>query len=419
MYSAFLAWYYCLYIRYNWRQEQIRKVFEPIAHACSWLFVIGTGVASIVKQLYHPHWIRCYISGPNTNMYMWAVFFVPIWASMFAGSIAMLLIYRTVRATEAKSYFHTFRRQSMMTTPPQQLVVTNNNNNTNNGNAQSSSQRSISFISDIKDNASDTDVNKNNKGPTNGETNGEADKTAPMEQPQHHRQSQQKEREISGQYSQPFELNSTHNTNTSDRFSDSGASSTNFGQSKSQQLRPNLSELPKTRRVAYQGLCYTACFILCYVFPTTSRTYTTVTKEAPPYAIRLLAVSFVGSQGFLNWLVYFVQPTIHTWWSRRLRQREQQETNQNQPKQNHHSASVSSSSLQHHRRPQFGLDCDSNNDGGGHRSSSRNLSSVQFDDVIMEEEVEENDLEGIEEKTEDTTSNENEKTNSESTSTKN
>ena len=62
-----------------------------------------------------------------------------------------------------------------------------------------------------------------------------------------------------------------------------------------------------TRRVAYQALAYAGFFILVYVFPTTSRIYSTV-RGPPPYPIRFLAVSFVASQGFWNWVAYYLLP---------------------------------------------------------------------------------------------------------------
>lgn len=72
-------------------------------------------------------------------------------------------------------------------------------------------------------------------------------------------------------------------------------------------FRISVEALPRTHRVAYQSLGYTMAFIANYVFPTTSRIFMTMDK-APPYPIRLLAVSFVTSQGFWNWLVYYVLP---------------------------------------------------------------------------------------------------------------
>lgn len=39
------------------------------------MVVLATGSASISMGIIHPHWIRCYISGPGTNIYMWTFFF--------------------------------------------------------------------------------------------------------------------------------------------------------------------------------------------------------------------------------------------------------------------------------------------------------------------------------------------------------
>ena len=80
--------------------------------------------------------------------------------------------------------------------------------------------------------------------------------------------------------------------------------------------RYGMADLPKTRRVSYQAVGYTMCFIMVYLFPTTSRIMSNV-GDGPPYAIRLLAVTFVSSQGFWNWVIYFCLPRIANWWEQR------------------------------------------------------------------------------------------------------
>ncbi|CAB9527236.1 expressed unknown protein [Seminavis robusta] len=252
LYSGFLAWYYCLLIRYRWTPARIGGVFEPCAHVCSWLFVVVTGSTAISMGLYNPHWVRCYIAGPNSNVYFWTFFYVPIWASMLLGSIAMLLIYAKVRKTEEKSVRHTFRQQSMKYL-----------------------QQSKLSLKAVEQGGAD----------------------------------------------------STNDAPSTDTLPPSTCNVT-LGLPPLQQSA-TLSDLPITRRVAYQGICYTAAFIVMYVFPTTSRTWSSVRNEPPPYPIRLLAVTFVGSQGFFNWLVYYVQPRVYDWIEQRKNRQDSSNNNDN------------------------------------------------------------------------------------------
>jgi len=234
IYSGFLAWYYCFFIRYHWRRPSLKYV-EQAAHLLSWGFVLSTGCASIAKHLYNPHWIRCYIAGPGSNPYFWGFFYAPIWLSMICGSIAMFLIYLYVRNIEARSLQHTFERSALHL---QQISIRNE-----------VSAGVVSGVSSIVSNDLPTMI--------------------------HLREDFQRS-------------------------------------------RSTLSDLPKTQRVANQGLSYTVAFILCYTFPTTSRIWQTACCD-PPYPIRLLATSFVGSQGFWNSMVYYVLPHLQNYWARRQR----------------------------------------------------------------------------------------------------
>lgn len=290
IYSGFLAWYYCLYIRYQWKDTKLQQYFEPIAHLVSWFFVLTTGIVAIVLQLYNPHWIRCYISGPNSNIYFWFFFFVPIWTSMIFGSIAMLLIYCQVRKIESRSILFSFQKQTMLFQGESGQPITtasghnDNNDNINNGPVSRLFERRQSSLEPEETVAS------------NHHNNTEPQELQDLEE--------QQQREIQRQVSS-FSVNGNTNANINN---------------------PQLSDLPKTRRVAYQGLGYTAAFILVYIFPTTSRTWQTVNSSSgipPPYVIRVLALSLVPCQGFFNFLVYHVQPRIYDWWFLKREQHKQ------------------------------------------------------------------------------------------------
>jgi hypothetical protein len=245
--------------------KNIRFRFEVFVHAFCWAFVVATSAVSMVKGLYNPHWIRCYISGPNTGLYFWIFFYAPIWLSMLNGTIAMTMIYTFVRQTESKT------------------------------NRWSSIYQIYNMAQGA---ASDSRLSFDGQGLSTNNVKPAASQHGP----------------VVGNPNETLEQNPAN-----------GTSSTNKSvPSRRLSFRPEnktpRANLPRTRRVLYQAFGYTSTFLFVYTFPTTSRIIQTMGND-PSYGIRLLAVSFIPSQGLFNWFVFFWLPRFVEWRSQRNRNR--------------------------------------------------------------------------------------------------
>ncbi|KAL7530998.1 hypothetical protein ACHAXR_003793 [Thalassiosira sp. AJA248-18] len=95
LYNAYLATYYVLIVRYNWKEPDIKK-FEYGAHIFTFLFSLGTAIAAVPLTLYNNYvnalcWIsespqgcvgdEC-VRGENAIAYQYAFYFVWIWGSL-------------------------------------------------------------------------------------------------------------------------------------------------------------------------------------------------------------------------------------------------------------------------------------------------------------------------------------------------
>ena len=258
LYSGFLPWYYYLVLKFARKPNGIliRRRYEIFVHAFCWSFVVATGAVAIAKGLYSPHWVRCYISGPDTGKYFWGFFYVPIWSSMINGFMAMAMIYWFVRKTESK----TNRWSSLY-----QIY--------NQSRQDKASGDGSCDMSDLQ---------------TNMKTRNIPDEALPVEGPRE---------------DNAIETEKQSSTKNAFYGRPSAMRRLSF-RSENDLPRPNL---PRTRRVFYQASGYTSAFIFVYLFPTTSRIIQTI-GNTPPYWIRLLAVTFVSSQGAFNWIVYFFLP---------------------------------------------------------------------------------------------------------------
>ncbi|CAB9504878.1 expressed unknown protein [Seminavis robusta] len=108
-YSVSLAIYYTVVLRYNWSEDQVKKL-EPYLHSIPLLWGFATGIIGISLKLYNPAGLWCWISpfpggcsgdecirGINGNTYRWAFFYGPLWANIAFVTIAMALVWVNVR----------------------------------------------------------------------------------------------------------------------------------------------------------------------------------------------------------------------------------------------------------------------------------------------------------------------------------
>jgi hypothetical protein len=120
-YSCCLAVYYFLVIRRGWSDERIRKCAEPLMHLTSIGFTFGSAIAGLALTLYNPIRWGCAIAasplgcnqsykqqdggypctrGNNAYIYVYALFFVPVWSTFIVLTTCMVLIYMRIRRLE-------------------------------------------------------------------------------------------------------------------------------------------------------------------------------------------------------------------------------------------------------------------------------------------------------------------------------
>ena len=121
LYNAYLATYYVLLVRYNWKERDLKRI-EYGAHVFTFLFSLTTAIAAIPLTLYNNYVnLLCWISespmgcvgeecerGQNAIKYQYAFYFVWIWGSLVVVTVMMGMLYWTVhQQTQAnKRYAH-------------------------------------------------------------------------------------------------------------------------------------------------------------------------------------------------------------------------------------------------------------------------------------------------------------------------
>jgi len=123
--NASLSIYYFLVIVWGWKTRDILKV-EPYLLALPLVWGLGTAIAGLVLDLYNPAswdcWIAAYPAnctqshelkntdeqtdcerGDNADIYQWAFFFGPLWASIGLVMICMFIVVSKVRQVERRT----------------------------------------------------------------------------------------------------------------------------------------------------------------------------------------------------------------------------------------------------------------------------------------------------------------------------
>lgn len=118
LYSGFLALYYLLMVKYNWKEEsQKMKSLEVSFHVLIWLLALGTSFASLGLDLFNSANLWCWIAplpldcvssakaedgngtcvrGDNAWIYRLAFYFIWIWISLICVTIFMAMVFYTV-----------------------------------------------------------------------------------------------------------------------------------------------------------------------------------------------------------------------------------------------------------------------------------------------------------------------------------
>jgi hypothetical protein len=122
-YSACLAFYYLLVVRYGWKNEYIAKRVEPWMHFVAVGFALSTSVAGLVLNIFNPAGWACGIAayplfctqsyenkgptncirGDNARIYQVAFRLGPVCCIFVFLAVSMFLVYWKIRTTERGS----------------------------------------------------------------------------------------------------------------------------------------------------------------------------------------------------------------------------------------------------------------------------------------------------------------------------
>lgn len=127
LYMCALQFMYLLVIKYGWKQRDIMKL-EKWFHIIPNAFGFATATTALVLKQYNSANWDCWIAplpadctssheinkgntdltetdcdrGDNANIFRWAFFFAPLWASIAFCILAMTLVHRTMKKSEVK-----------------------------------------------------------------------------------------------------------------------------------------------------------------------------------------------------------------------------------------------------------------------------------------------------------------------------
>ena len=122
LYNFCLSLYYLLLVRYSISETRIAHRFEPWMHGCTVTFGLGTSFVCLGLGVFNNSNLWCWISalpkgceqsynnggettctrGDNAEIFRWAFFFAPLWASIVGSMVAMFMLWKSVRTQEDK-----------------------------------------------------------------------------------------------------------------------------------------------------------------------------------------------------------------------------------------------------------------------------------------------------------------------------
>lgn len=100
-YSAALAIYFLLVIRYGWKDRKILK-WEPLLHTIPVLWGTGTAVTGLIVGMFDTATLWCW-TNQEYDIFRWIFFYVPLWLCIFIVSATSVAVYLHVRQIDLKA----------------------------------------------------------------------------------------------------------------------------------------------------------------------------------------------------------------------------------------------------------------------------------------------------------------------------
>jgi hypothetical protein len=102
VYNVSLSFYYLLAIRYSWKEDQMKKM-EPLFHLVPLVWAFGTGIAGLFLKIFNNANLWCWIASypgrtEDADVYRWAMFYGPLWLSIWIVTIHLILVFLFVRS---------------------------------------------------------------------------------------------------------------------------------------------------------------------------------------------------------------------------------------------------------------------------------------------------------------------------------
>lgn len=129
LYNFGLSWYYLMVIKYNWRDGRLRK-WEPLLHTIPWSWGLGSALAGLFLDAYHPAGLWCWVGTGEGEISMkyakqlrYILVYGPLFVILTIVSVNCAMVYAHVRKLEkasAKYHFsdHDNSRWSTEASPP-------------------------------------------------------------------------------------------------------------------------------------------------------------------------------------------------------------------------------------------------------------------------------------------------------------
>jgi len=115
MYMCCLSLYFLLIIKYKWALQRLQKI-EPYMHVCCITFPLVASILGWISEFYNPFIVGCGVQsypircgtsngvhclrGENVEIYRWILITIPMIVAFFFISLAMILVYVSVRMRE-------------------------------------------------------------------------------------------------------------------------------------------------------------------------------------------------------------------------------------------------------------------------------------------------------------------------------
>jgi len=331
LYSAMLALYYLLVVKYGWSTDRLAAI-EWRFHVLPWGYAFISALFAAITGLYGPVEWTCWINpdvAPEDRTLIQNLFvqlqwllFGPIWAAIVFSAFVFIALYRKMKLLEKRvnSYASSILKFEGEESPEPDIEkcelkpsienrkngsvlfasISKDDEGDNNGrleeNLESGCNEGGNNISrEKRENNSNGNKEKNDKEEKSKEMTFTVSLTSDV--PKKHGRKPNKIRALFG----PTLVRNHDKVKSSDEVKQDDKKIL-------KDLKKKIRHTTKSRMIALQGLRFVAAFYVTWLFSTISRIFNIIDITIP-FPIQFLDTTFVPLQGFLNFLIY-IRPLL-------------------------------------------------------------------------------------------------------------